>query len=72
MCEHLKVLGLLDLNHLDKSLAHLPTFLRNVFILVQSGYATTLFLEHHIQFADPIDGVSFLPDGFQVGFFLQA
>ena len=72
MCEHLKVLGLLDLNHLDKSLAHLPTFLRNVFILVQSGYATTLFLEHHIQFADPIDGVSFLPDGFQVGFFLEA
>ena len=69
--EHFKVFSLLDLNHLDKSLAHLPVFFPNVLVLIQSGYVTALFLKHHVHFADAIDRVGLLPHGFQVSFFLQ-
>jgi len=55
MREHFEVLGLLDLHHLDESLAHLPVVPRDVLILIQSSEASALFLEHDVHLADAVD-----------------
>jgi hypothetical protein len=55
MRQHFEVFGLLNLHHLNESLAYLPVLPRYVLVLIQSSEASALFLKHDVHLADAID-----------------
>ena len=55
LCQDLKVLNLLQLNHLDELFANLPVLLRDLLVTVQSLNLASLVFEEHVHLANAID-----------------
>ena len=61
----LEVLRLLDVQHLEELLAHLPVVSSDEAVGVEGLHLSPLVLEIHVELADTINRVSLLPDLFQ-------
>ena len=70
LCERPKIINLFQFYYLQESLTDLPVLSGNLFIAVEGCNSTPLFLEHHVHFADTVNGIRFLPDKLQIGLFL--
>lgn len=59
--EHFKILQLFQLNHLYKGLTNLPVLLGDLSVYIKSAIGTTFLFELHVQLADSVDRICFLP-----------
>ena len=53
--QYLKVLNLLQLDHLDELFADLPVLLRDLLVTVQSLNLASFIFKEHVHLADAID-----------------
>jgi len=53
--QYLKVLNLLQLDHLDELFADLPVLLRDLLVTVQSLNLASFILKEHVHLANAID-----------------
>ena len=55
VCEHLKVLCLLDFHHLKEGDTYALVLFSESFMLVKGSNCSSFFLKHHVKLTDPID-----------------
>lgn len=66
LCEHFEILSLLEFDHLEESFAGLHVVGSDVLVSIEGCHGAPLLLKHHVESADAIDRVCFLPDHFKV------
>ena len=67
----LEILGLLNVEHLQELFTHLPVVACNEAFSIKRLELPPFLLEIHVQLANTIDRVRFLPDLFQDALFLE-